>query len=328
MLITNPAQMRQHIGGMFEKDIVFDTVRPYVEQAQAQIIRPLLGADLLAELTQTDPLSEVLAEVRQAAERAISWVAYQEAQVGFLYQFGSAGFVKFMGADVEKLTLWELDTILADTARKADDAIEQLMAVLHQHKAQLPAWTNSDAFRQANALMIPTAQLLRESLPEVSATYTMLAKLQGFMPRTERRYIKGVLGQTLYADLKQKLWSNDSLSDAEAELWQRCRDLLGPATLWEALPSLAVQFYADGIRVISSFKGLKDQKAADRAQVQELRDTLWKQVESTRGELKAFLNATASASVFSSYFTSGLYVAPGPSRWELPDNEGKKHFRL
>jgi hypothetical protein len=326
MLVTTSEQFAQFIGALFDKETYFNQLEPFVVDAQEGLIAPLLGTALLAQLVE--PTGELLQQVRRHTLKAIVWAAYEQAQVSFMYQFGNAGLTRFKTEKSEKLAQWEVDTILADTASNADQALEQLVAFISQHQAELPAWTGSAAYRQAHQLLIPTTVELRQALPEVSATHAMLVRLQMFMPRTERRYVRDMLGYELFEQLKDKLENGATLLPEESELLQYCRQLLAPVTLWEALPTLNVIFRPDGIRIISSFKGLKDQKAVDRAQVTDLRETLWKQVETARGELRTFLNETASATVFSSYFNSPLYVAPGSDEWTMPDNSGKRHFRL
>ncbi|UHG93312.1 DUF6712 family protein [Spirosoma oryzicola] len=327
ILVTTSDQFAQFIGALFDKEIYFNQLEPFVVDAQEQLIEPLLGSALIEELE--NPSVELLQQVRRHTQKAIVWAAFEQAQVSFLYQFGNAGLSRFKVDKSEKLAQWEIDTILADTAKKADTALEQLMDFLTTHQDELPTWTNSTAYRHAHQLLIPTTVELRRALPEVAATHSMLVRLQLFMPRTERRYVRNMLGDALFDELTDKRIHGDTLTREETELLSYCRQLLAPVTLWEALPTLNVIFQPDGIRIISSFKGLKDQKAVNPAQVAELRAELWKQVETARGELRTFLNKTASATVFSSYFNSALYVAPtGQAEWTMPDNEGKKHFRL
>ncbi|WP_080239066.1 DUF6712 family protein [Spirosoma rigui] len=327
MLVTTTLQFARHIGALFSKETYFQQLESFVQDVETKLIEPLLGEELLTELAQPG-LDELHQKVRLYAERAIVWAAFQEVQVGYLYQFGNGGMVKVMPKEAKSLALWEIDTILSDTARKADAAIEQLINCLTREKENLPAWSTSEAYRKANALLIPTTILLNEALPEVSATHSMLARLQAFMPRTERRFVAGVLGSELYEELKAKLAGNITLTLAENQLWLHCRNLLGPITLWEALPSMSVLMLPDGIRIVSSFKGLNDQKAASDSKITDLRMSLWKTAEDAKGELKRFLNKTASATVFPSYFNSGLYLAPGTSSWKEVDNSGKKHLRL
>lgn len=327
MLVTTTDDFVKHIGALFNKETYFEQLEPYVIDAESNVIEPLLGTDLIEEISGTG-LNPLQAKVLRAAQGAVVWTAYQEAQVKYLYQFGNSGLTKFSTKDSKSLALWEIDTILADTTRKADTALEHLINLLTREKDNLPAWTSSEAYRKAHALLIPTTLLLNEAIPEVSATHSMLARLQAFMPRTERRYVEGVLGSELFDELKLKLVNNASLSAAEKKLWEHCRNLLGPVTLWEALPSMSVIFQTDGIRIIQSFKGLKDQKAATDDQITELRTKLWDTAQQAKGELISFLRKSASATVFPSYFNSPLYVAPGTDTWKEVDNSGKKHFRL
>ncbi|GAB3911594.1 hypothetical protein GCM10028803_53440 [Larkinella knui] len=326
MLITTTAQMKEFAGGI-QANLTFDVIRPFVENAESIVVGALLGTDFLAALAGDD-LDPPMAQVLRHAQRAIALTALHESMVSAMYQYGNSGLSRFVPKDAEKLTMWEVDVILSDAASRADQALEQLMGYLETHQAELPAWRNASAYQAINRNLIPSAGLLAEALPEASMSYRLFAVLKGYMPGIERKHVAGVTGPALLEQLKQKLATAATLSDPETELWRLSRDLLAPLTLWKALPFIQVRFFPDGVRILQSFKGLKDEKAVDQQQITQLRSELLARAEDAKGALQRFLNQTASATVFPLYFNSGLYVAPGTSTWKLPDNEGKKHFRL
>ncbi|MGM9509555.1 DUF6712 family protein [Larkinella sp. GY13] len=326
MLITTTAQIKEFAGGI-QSNLTFDVIRPFVENAESTVVGALLGADFLTALAGSS-LDAPMAQVLRQAQRAIALTALHESMVTAMYQYGNSGLSRFIPKDAEKLSMWEVDVILSDAASRADQALEQLMGYLETHQTQLPAWRNASAYQAINRNLIPSAGLLAQALPEASMSYRLFAVLKGYMPGIEQKHVAGITGPALLAQLKQKLATAAELSDPETELWRLSRDLLAPLTLWKALPFIQVRFFPDGVRILQSFKGLKDEKAVDQQQITQLRSELLARAEDAKGALQRFLNQTASATVFPLYFNSGLYVAPGASTWKLPDNEGKKHFRL
>lgn len=326
MLITNSAQIKEFAGGI-QKELSFDIIRPFIENAESVVIGSLLGSDFLAALAQPG-LDASMSQVLRHAQRAIALTALHESMVSAMYQYGNSGLSRFLPKDAEKLSMWEVDVILSDAASRADQALEQLMAYLETNQVQLTAWRQSGAYQTINRNLIPSAGLLAQALPEASMSYRLFAVLKGYMPGTERKHVAGVTGSALLEELKTKLATGANLSDPETELWRMCRELLAPLTLWKALPFIQVRFFPDGVRIIQSFKGLKDEKAVDQQLITQLRSELYERAEDAKGALQRFLNQTASATVFPTYFHSLLYVAPGTSTWKLPDNDGKKHFRL
>lgn len=325
MLITSSAQLREHITNL-QSNLTFELIKPSIETAE-ELVAALIGLDVY-EFLHENPTEEVPAGLLRKAQRAIALVGYQESQLNFLTQFGNAGLTRFLPKDAEKLSMWETDIMLADAARKADNALEGLMAYLDRHKSELPVWTNSTTYADINRLLIPSLSVLREAVPEAAASYRLFQALRPYIPRSENDYIAGVLGDGLYQKLKTAMANNDILTDAEGAVLCRSRLVLGPMTLYDALPFLAVRFFGDGIRIISSFKGLKDEKAVDSNKIDDLRVELLKRAEKAKGDLITYLNKTASADILPEYFTSGLYRDPNDSNYHQPDNKGKKHFGL
>ncbi|MGV3560753.1 DUF6712 family protein [Larkinella arboricola] len=331
MLITNTAQIKEFAGGI-QTTLNFEIIRPHVDRAETIVVGTMVGRDFLLALAQdnlTVPMSEALHHTR----RAIALTALHESMVSAMYQYGNSGISRFLPKDSEKLSMWEVDIILADAAKKADEAIEQLMAFLDASAYKLPAWRATTAYQERWRNLIPSTELFARALPEACMTYRLFAVLKMYMPSTEKKHIEGVLGRALLVDLKEKLAGAgasdaDGLTREEGELWQLCREMLAPLTLWIALPFIQVRFFPDGVRMIQAFKGLKDEKAVDNDQVEKLRAELYTRAVEAKGALKRFLNQTASEFIFPDYFHSSLYVAPGSNGWRLPDNEGKKHFRL
>ena len=325
MLITSEIQVRAHLTSL-RKDYDFDTLRPFLKQAEEGILVDLLGQTTYSALLETT-LTEVQQKLREMAEVVVVWHGYLSAFVSLTYNVSNSGVNRSTPKDTEILRRWEIDAILGDAAVKADQAIERMMAYLEAQAADFGSWTSSPEYLANYAFFIPNAQILGEALPEAKSTYRLFLVLKNYFNRVERQTVKVLMGP-LYEGFKMKFRNLTALSDAEKEALLYAREYVAAQTMVDALPFLRVQFAADGVRLVQTIYNIHDEIPVNMADLEALRNELRGRANQARDDLRGYLNQNASATVFPSYFSSSNYSAPNSRTWKTPDNSGKRSFRL
>lgn len=324
MLITTEQKVRAYLTSL-RKDYEFETLEPFLKEAEEGLLTNLIGKDLLDALdTNTTP---EYVKLKGMAEAVAVWNGYLDAFMSLTYNVSKSGVNRSTPKDTEVLRRWEVDAILADAASKADRAVESMMAYLEKKAGVFEAWTTSDEYKANYAYLIPTARALGAALPEVKSTHRLYLMLRNYFERTERQTVKVVMGP-LYAELKQKLQNSTELTAEEAQALTYAREYVAAMAMVDALPFLRVQFAADGVRLLQTINNLHDQTAVTTEEIEMLRSELRTRAAQAHDELKTYLNATASETVLAGYFSSANYVAPGAKVWKAPENEGRKSFRF
>ena len=326
MLVTTIEQVRDVIGSSVRKDNTFEILEPYLTKIEENLIAELIGQEQLTAMYGT--VSGSGEKLLDLIKRAIIWNGYLNGWYQGFYEFTGSGINKSVNDKKESLFRYQEDNIQKDIVRKADEATERLMLFLETNAASFPLYKNSQVYAQNFAYLISTPGALQRALPEVSKSYRMYMVLRAYMDRIENASVRVVTGYDLYDDLKSKVASGSGLDSNYKKLLALAQDYAAPATLREAMPWIRVQFTPAGIRILSVLNNLQDETPVNDSQTAWLMGILEKRIDTAKTALRMFLNQAASNTVFPEYFNSDLYRAPGSRTWKMPDNEGKKHFRL
>jgi len=325
-LITTIEQVRDHIGNAIRKEHSLEILTPYLKKTEENLITDLIGQQQLTALYAS--VSGSLETLKNLVVAAIVWNGYQEAWYQAFYQFGITGVNRTAVKETDNLFRYQEDAILKDIVRKADDAIERLMLFLERNLETFPLYKQSAQFSRNFAYLVSTPGSLQRSLPEVSKSYRMYSVLRLYMDRVELNTVRSTVGSDLYNDLKLKVSTSAALDSNYKKLLILTQDYVAPATLLEAMPWISIQFSPSGIRIMKVFNNLQDENPLSDIQAQSLMDNLRSRIASAKSALRVFLNSVASETVFPDYFHSDLYQAVGSKKWIIPDNSGRKHFRM
>lgn len=327
MLVTTIEEVREVVGNAIRKEGTFEVLKPFLDNVESSLITDLIGSEQLAEMAGNDT-TDKLSVLRKLAKTAIIWNGYLDAWYHTFYQLGNTGISRQRPKDTEGLFRYQEEGIQKDILRKADTSIERLMDFLVSNIASFPKWKASQQHQANQVYLIATPTALHRSLPEVAQSYRMYMVLRGYMNRVERATANVVMGSGLFFSLTDKLRTGTDLDANYSRLHELAAEYVAPATLLEAMPWIRIQFTPNGVRVVNVMNNLQDEAAITDEQMRWLMDLLSDRVFKARAALRMFLNETSSSTVFPEYFNSGLYVAPGTRQWTMPDNEGKKHFRM
>ncbi|WP_149242595.1 DUF6712 family protein [Dyadobacter sp. 32] len=331
MLVTTIEEVREVVGNAIRKEGTLEVLKPFLDGVEGSLITDLVGSEQLAELLPASigaPTVGKTGELLKLTKTAIIWNGYLDAWYHTFYQLGNTGISRQRPKDTEGLFRYQEEGIQKDILRKADASVERLMEFLVSNVASFPKWRESEQHKTNQVYIIATPTALHRSLPEVTKSYRMYMVLRGYMNRVERATAKVVMGAALFSSLTTKLKTGDALDTNYSRLHEMAAEYVAPATLFEAMPFIRVQFTPNGVRVMNIMNNLQDESAIMDEQTRWLMELLSVRAEKAKAALRAFLNDTSSLTVFPEYFESGLYVAPGTRQWKMPDNEGKKHFRM
>ncbi|GAB3886088.1 DUF6712 family protein [Spirosoma agri] len=322
MIINTIDGLKLHLGRSISQATTLAFIQPFIHLAEDEFIRTAIGPELLAELNTllanaSATLSPANKELVTRLQRALAFYTYLKYLPYSLGNDGDNGLQEQKTDKSEPVRMGVLDKRLRETADNAAKALEQALIYLYQNRKQYPTWLTSDAYKRSSALFIFSATELTEHLPQVAGSYRLFVSLVPYLHQAEKTSIKPLLGSEQYDDLKAKRVGTTPLQPTDIRLMEAVGQATASVAYAKALYHLNVQQTAGGgLRILSDFDGIYNQKAVDTKVLLEAQRNADADASSALSALKTYL--TENANQYPLYKNSDRYTAKGPN--ELPDN--------
>lgn len=331
MLLKNVNDLRVHLGRAINKATTDEFLLPYVQLAQDEFILPAIGPQMLAELdTQYNAIDPSALTTPNAAllkqfQRALAWYAYWKYLPFAIGNDGDNGLQEQATDKTQPVRIGVLEKRQRESILNASNALETALQYLHTYKTSYPTWTASDAYKEAKAMFIHSATGLTEHLPFVKNSYRLFLTLLPYLRRAERQAILPIVGPAMYDELKAYQLT-DAINPATERLIYSIEAALSVAAYADSLFHLnVVQTPAGGLRIMSEFDGINNEKAPDADMLAEAQSKATAEANRYLKALKDYL--TKYADQYPTYKDSDRYAAP--NLYDMPNNDGYKGiFRL
>lgn len=317
------------------------------------------GGKLLAEESTVvaerlfPALGETLMERVQAIDEASSDTTDEEKELLKLCRLVAAPFmavralplltaaindtglmVKEAGENSRGAYQWETREVTEAYLGRGYAALERLLRFLRDNKEDFPEFAAAPDEQADQFQIIRDGSDLARCLSVVQPHRTFML-LRALFETVADLYIKPRMGDEAYNALNEAIL-NDALTDDTKALLK----LLRPATARAAMAlaaggEFAIQFGAGGFTVIDKAPEGADavRKSAAPTQLDRFITSMERTSDDYFSKAVAYLNKTASATVFPEYFASEMYTAPssagsdssGNAPWETTS---KNSFRM
>ena len=332
MIINTIDTLKQYLGRAINTASTLAFIEPYIQLAEDEFIRRAIGDELLDELNtqygsanQNDltPANRLLLTKLQ---RALAFYTYHKYLPYSLGNDGDNGMQEQSTDKSQPVRIGVLDKRQRETAENAATALETALQFLDRKKADYPTWTSSPGFKRAKALFIFSATELTEHLPQAAGSYRLYLSLVPYLHMAENQSIKPLIGSAQYDDLKAKRIQTTPLAPVDIRLQEAVSKATATVAYARALYHLnVVQTSGGGLRILSDFDGIYNQKAVDVQLLQDAQRKADTEADASLNALKTYL--TTYADQYPLYKNSDRYQAAGPN--EFPDNsEYKGIFRM
>lgn len=321
-MITS-ANFKEHIGGI-QTELDFTTVLPFVNSA-AMWFRKEIGNELYTLLAGTPPAnSNPDYQMYYLARACVSWRAYELAFPHLKIRVGDVGMMKNSPANTISITKWEYTDTMDSIRKMLDQNLEYFWDEVESRKPT--TWTGSLNYQVRQELFINSAAQMDKYVGIVGNNARLFNKLVLHILRAEQHYIKRIATSGVVQALKAKLSdSSPTLTVQEAELVELIRQAIAPLALYEAYPHLSLVVDENGIRQARLKDGTSEQEFPEAGLRNAQRQQLFNDGQLYLANIKSYLNANATASVFPSYYTA--YLADGMPAGDLYEDQ-KDHSQI
>ena len=265
------------------------------------------------------------AELLRLAQSCLAWQAYSLAFPHQKFRVSELGLMKTSPNNAIAVTKWEyIDTKDANLSM-LDLSLEYFFRELEARKPDV--WTGSDAYRMRNRHFVRSAAELGQLLPLAGRNYRFFQKLVPHIDDVETDDIRAVLTTGVYAVLKAK-WqlARPELTFEEEQLITLVRRATAYLAVFNAWAYLPLTVDEIGVAETRSKDGLNEANNPDPKLRSFMRQQLYTDGQKRLGKVRAFLDETASPTLFPAYYLANL--APTATRWEPDDFTDKPHVIL
>lgn len=329
MILTTIESLKLYLGRAINQATTLAFIQPYIQLAEDEFIAPAVGSAMLAELdTQlrenaVTPANRLLLGQLQRALAFYTYVKYLPYALG---NDGDNGLQEQATEKSQPVRMGVLDKRQRETADNAANALEKALLFLHEFADNYPTWKASAAYQTSRALFLPSATVLTRHLPQVAGSYRLFLTLKSYLNLAERTDVLPLMGAAQFDALKSAMLGAGPLTAAETSLLERVRQATATSAYAQALYYLnVVQMPGGGLRMLSEFDGIYNQKAVGARELEQAQRKADTQAAAALTSLKTFL--TANADAYPLYKNSDRYGVAGPNAF--PDNSGYKGiFRM
>lgn len=212
---------------------------------------------------------------------------------------------------------WQINQVVALLERQGQrdlDALVQWLEERRETSPELQAWAASPAGqRHRGELFTSTAEF--QAYENISASRAVFELLGPVRRRLEAFELGRVLGAAFLQELRDQVRTRALTSDNENLLRTYVHPALAALTIGHATPELGLKLTGNGIELMVARVDDSNAKEADAGLDQLLRGKSYEALV-TGGrylrQLTDYLDRTASATRFATYFASSAYTAPAP----------------
>lgn len=329
-LLQNNQQIRSFLGAAYSASDDVERIMPYFNMAETTYIEKAISTELLAYLktiannenSASDKDKSLLMLVRRALAFYGYWM-YLPYSTGIE---GDNGLQETKTERTQPIRQSMLEKRIATTGDYAASALESVLLMLFSKPSDWESWNNSDTYKAACKLFIRNGSELKKGCPLTRGHHRVYLSMREYLEERQRKSIIPILGSE-FADELLNRFRNEDLSPSEKDLIPYIQRALGYSAYDDALLQLTVvQLPSGGLRVLSEFDGINNQRAlSDQDKIFcEFRSKIGEESEAYQRELRKYLDAHADD--FPEYISTP--ESSKPKTWPIDNTQYKTVIRM
>lgn len=320
MLFNSTEELRQYVN--VTEGLDFETIAPDIQRCESQILVRYLGALQYGELdfeykNNSEDITQMegrLLELLKKVRPAVALLSVLSSAGILSLQISNAGFQMLSSETHKQAFAWMKNDAKAYLAQFGYHMVDEMLAFMEANKDDYPLWTADEkAYSFNKRHLVPSAVIFNNFLNINESQLTFMA-MQPVMSRIEAFRIAPSIGAGLYNSIKEEIKSNNVSEDSMALL-----NYLQPALVYftaaRALFELPLQLNEKG--VLMNYAKAFETQQSNETKVADIVDRR-KVAEQWENDGAAYLNLcinylndTASAEKYATFFNSNLYKGSG-----------------
>jgi len=258
----------------------FNTLLPFIESAEQDFIKPLLGSTLYDLLLSGytsgggTPADLDLLALLPYVQRPLALYAFYHGFTDLMASVGDAGIQVQRGNNTEPAPKWMHDKLSSKALRDADKHADNLLAFLEANKAitAYAGWANSPSNTIAQGMILHSASVASNHI-DIQESRRIFLKMKRFIRAVEDKEIRKLICQDQY-DLIVSHIKSASLTSQEETLLSYLRPIIAKEALWLLIPTLSITIDPEGLFMFSTVDPTVKKELASAEMVKNYRESL------------------------------------------------------
>ncbi len=328
-LFKTVEEFKAFLGISLTKD--FPRILPDIEWAEKKYIIPYLGNSQYEQLLnayQNDTLTPDEENLLDKVRMPLAHFTFSKYIILNQVIVDNSGISIVSDSHRKTAFQWQVNDLKGSYfLTKAYDGLDFLLQFLEENKVKYPDWVSGEGYTLTNQFFINSTAQFNTHVNIDNSRLSFVALWQEIR-RTETFLIAPILGDIFFSELKTKLVDN-TLSAKELELISFIQPCLAYYTVANGIITLPLGSRGSGFTVenlLSEGSNIKEERVFNVDEVSRMSKQYLQYANEYAGKLKKYLNATASAAVFKTYFDSAIYQSPSSSGSSSPNKKEYKGF--
>ncbi len=338
ILILTVEEFRKYVPIDINSSI--DNLIPFIQSAQRDFLKPLLGPDYVEDLLDDyttaegnpENMNEDYALLLPFAQKV---VANGAAYLGVNHigvNVGNIGIQVNHGKDSEPAPRWKVDNLQISYLTEADKAAEDLLEWLESYATDLNMfadWLESEYNTLTLGLMVPNVAVASEHI-DIAESRRIYLRLKKRIKLIEATTISRLLSPAQYSAIKEELIA-DTLSEDNEALVNLCIPIIAKKALFETIPFMRVGIQDGALVMYSSTDGVISKSIATKEAISAIQAALKTGDLGFDADIQSLTQFILdNIETYPLIKASGVYTSravPGPA-YQVDNRSDNKHFSV
>jgi hypothetical protein len=275
------------LGVKVEADTHFLAIDPYLVAAEKDYLRPYLGDELFAALS--DPMVEPnrLLPFTELFKISVSCFAFYHIINEGSLKINEHGAAQGMGDMTTTPAKWRDDNQKAELIKRGDKALDMILDTLLEELADYPEWQSSKFYHLRTSLVVSQAKVFNDFVPICDSARVFFRLLPDV--KKADRLLPQIICKPLYDRVKAHLLTPEEEPDIPT-LLPYIQAVVAYECIVRAIPRFNFFLTPDGIVFYSINDGTFQKIAISSSDKKELSMRYRENLEEAKAELITFLN--------------------------------------
>lgn len=331
MLFKTTEEFKQYVP--VNVNFTLDQIAPYCRKVE----RDFLAKDICMGSAQYTELHDAYNSATELNAALTALLSYAQELVA---SFAFVGWITSGQLDISDVGIrinsnenqktafqWQIEDLKSDWIGNGYSAQEALLKFLKENEGDYNEWVNSDSYTQVYKQFLFTGAADFNTYFNIQGSRRTYAALANIMRMVEALYIAPTVSPEYLVELKSKFYGDTAILAEDTALLFDLKSAIANLVICHATKTLPVEVAGDGIVInsfIATYGTIKQKEPATVALLKRLEQESQILGNSFLSKVRATLNTDATASVYATYFGSGLYddpAAEGDDRNEWVNGE-------
>lgn len=252
-LIKSIAELRNFV--MFDRNTNFDTLKPFIAEAEELFIKDLLAQEFYQEFSAAyeapEELDEDLSALLPFLQRTLAYYTLYLAIPQLSVSLGELGVRSMRGDESDPAPRWQIEKLQFNALRNGDIHADKLLSFLEANATAIKykKWYESYANTRNSGYLVYSTVIASGHI-DINESRRVFLKLRPKMREIEKQIVPKLIGQAQYDSLVTKI-KGDSLEQLDQNLIDLIVPIVCKRALFMQLQFMRVQITENGIFVYS-----------------------------------------------------------------------------